>query len=313
MIRSLLIRSLACAAALTLAAQVAASTRPALDVTPRPVAPLQATAPASLPVQPPPPALSFVTFNLQHDRELWRARRELIVRELGYLRPDVIALQEVIEHPAQPNQAQWLAEALGYDYEFVSSDPPGAAKRYGNALLTRRPVLARHQRMLLPLDDYRTSAHLRIDLDGTPVNVYVTHLNERADLHGTRTRTTQIADLMDFVQETSDGAPVAIAGDFNTVADSVDLAALRSHYDDSYAHVHAKDPTPVSTLNVRFHGKPMRIDHIFFDPRRFVARDAQILFERPDRQGLWASDHYGVWTRLELAVDHADPSAMLHP
>ena len=32
-----------------------------------------------------------------------------------------------------------------------------------------------------------------------------------------------------------------------------------------------------------------------------VAREAKILFDQPDDGGRWASDHYGVWTRLQFA------------
>ncbi|WP_256843513.1 endonuclease/exonuclease/phosphatase family protein, partial [Pseudomonas aeruginosa] len=92
------------------------------------------------------------------------------------------------------NQAQWLASQLGYRYIFVSTDPVGAPKRYGNALLSRRPILAQGEHLLRPLDDYRTVAHLRIDVDGKAVNVYATHFNERSDENGQRIRRTQVED-----------------------------------------------------------------------------------------------------------------------
>ena len=121
------------------------------------------------------PGMSMVTFNLHHDREDWPSRRRTILAELKRLQPDAIALQEVIQRRNVRNQAQWLASQLGYKYVFVSTDPVGAPKRYGNALLTRRPILAQGDHLLLPLDDYRTVAHLRIDVDGTPAVSY-THL-----------------------------------------------------------------------------------------------------------------------------------------
>ena len=77
---------------------------------------------------------------------------------------------------------------------FVSTDPVGAPKRYGNALLTRRPILAQGEHLLQPLDDYRTVAHLRINVDGKAVNAYATHFNERSDENGQRIRRTQVED-----------------------------------------------------------------------------------------------------------------------
>nr|WP_257608226.1 endonuclease/exonuclease/phosphatase family protein [Xanthomonas hortorum] len=246
--------------------------------------------------------MTLVTLNLHHDREDWPARRAYIAKQLKQLAPDVIALQEVIERRSSvENQAAWLARKLGYDYTFASVDPVGAPKRYGNALLSRRKVLAMHQRLLQPLDDYRVAAHLQVDVDGQPVNVYVTHLNERADARGTATRTRQVADLLDFISSNSDQAPVVIAGDFNTAADALDLEALRKGYGDSYGSVHRNSDATVSTLNLHVFDKPARIDHVFFQQNRLLAREARILFDAPYAEGRWASDHYGVWVRLQLA------------
>lgn len=201
------------------------------------------------------------------------------------------------------NQAAWLARTLGYDYTFASVDPVGAPKRYGNASLSRRRVLAMHQRLLQPLDDYRVAAHLQVDVDGQPVNVYVTHLNERTDPRGTGIRTRQVADLLDFI------APAARRSRWsspaiNTAADTLDLQALRTGYGDSYGSVHRNSDATMSTLNVHVFDKPARIDHVFFQQNRLLAREARILFDTPYAEGRWASDHYGVWVRLQLAPEH---------
>jgi endonuclease/exonuclease/phosphatase family metal-dependent hydrolase len=248
------------------------------------------------------PGMSMVTFNLHHDREDWPQRRKVILRELQALQPDAIALQEVIQKTHVRNQAAWLARKLGYEYEFVSTDPPGRLKRYGNALLTRRPVLARGQHLLAPLTDYRTAAHLRIDVDGQAVNIYATHLNERSDESGRRIRGEQVGDLLKFIAETSGDAPVVIAGDFNALVDASDLSALRQRYGDSFGSVHVNNElAQISTLNRHYYDAPSRIDHIFFQQDKLLAREARLLFDQPYAEGRWASDHYGVWTRLQFA------------
>jgi endonuclease/exonuclease/phosphatase family metal-dependent hydrolase len=248
------------------------------------------------------PGVSMVTFNLHHDREDWPQRRKVILRELQALQPDAIALQEVIQKPHVRNQAAWLARKLGYEYEFVSTDPPGRLKRYGNALLTRRPVLARGQHLLAPLTDYRTVAHLRIDVDGQAVNLYATHLNERSDESGSRIRGEQVGDLLKFIADTSGDAPVVIAGDFNALVDASDLSALRQRYGDSFGSVHVNNAlAQISTLNRHYYDAPSRIDHIFFQQDKLLAREARLLFDQPYAEGRWASDHYGVWTRLQFA------------
>ena len=259
--------------------------------------------PGSTPASPA-AGMTMVTFNLHHDREDWPARRRAIVAELARLKPDAIALQEVIQKRNVRNQAEWLAARLGYTHVFVSTDPVGAPKRYGNALLTRRPVLARGQHLLQPLDDYRTVAHLRIEVEGRPVNVYATHLNERADERGQQIRRLQVEDLLRFVSETSADAPVVIAGDFNALVDAGDLSALRTRFGDSYGSVHVNtDLAATSTLNRHYFQTPSRIDHIFFQQDDMVAREARLLFDQPYEAGRWASDHYGVWARLQFAPD----------
>lgn len=254
--------------------------------------------------------MTMVTFNLHHDREDWPARRKVILRELQALQPDAIALQEVIQKPHVRNQAAWLARKLGYDYQFVSTDPPGRFKRYGNALLTRHRVLARNEHLLAPLGDYRTVAHLRFEVEGRPINVYATHLNERSDEAGSRIRGEQVADLLAFIAATSADAPVVIAGDFNALVDAGDLSALRNHYGDSFGSVHVNNElAQVSTLNRHYFDAPSRIDHVFFQQDRLIAREAKLLFDQPYAEGRWASDHYGVWTRLQFAPVRGQPGA----
>ena len=132
--------------------------------------------------------LKLVTLNLYHDKDEWPKRRTQIVDTLAALQPDVIALQEVLQHDTLPNQAQWLAQELGYHWYFISVDPEDKARRYGNALLTRHPVLARGQQRLQPMEDSRTAGFVRIKLQGQPVNVYVTHLHHTPEGKALRTQ-----------------------------------------------------------------------------------------------------------------------------
>src|SRR5690606_35901617 len=44
------------------------------------------------------PELTVVTLNIYHDRDGWEQRRPLVIEGLRALQPDVIALQEVLQH-----------------------------------------------------------------------------------------------------------------------------------------------------------------------------------------------------------------------
>jgi endonuclease/exonuclease/phosphatase family metal-dependent hydrolase len=240
--------------------------------------------------------VKVVTLNLYHDKDEWPKRRVQIVEKLKQLRPDVIALQEVLQHETFPNQAEWLAAQLDYQWHFVSIDPAGNPRRYGNAILTRHPILKRGQKFLHPLDDSRTAAFVRIDLHGRLLNVYATHLHWTDE--GGAIRSQQIADLMQYIDETSENIPSLVAGDFNSTADSPELAALRERFVDIYGNRHpGADTVSSSTLNLKYFA-PRRIDHVFFQRDAFAPVSASILFNRPDAQGVWASDHFGLFAEL---------------
>ncbi|MEP6907609.1 MAG: glycoside hydrolase family 3 C-terminal domain-containing protein [Pseudoxanthomonas sp.] len=241
--------------------------------------------------------LQVVTLNLYHDKDDWPKRRVQIVEKLKALQPDVIALQEVLQHETLTNQAEWLAQQLGYQWYFISTDPVGKPQRYGNALLTRHPILARQQKALEPLDDNRTAGMLRIDLGGRTVNLYATHLHWTDD--GTAIRRRQIADLVQFIEATSDGIPSVVAGDFNATADAPELAGLRDGFVDTYGSQHANvDTTDSSTLNLKYFAAK-RIDHIFFQRDAFLPMASEIIFNHADAQGTWASDHFGMFVTLK--------------
>jgi endonuclease/exonuclease/phosphatase family metal-dependent hydrolase len=119
-----------------------------------------------------------VTLNIWHDQQDWPARCAVILDTLRTLRPDVVFLQEVLQKEGLPNQAQTLAESLGATFVFASVDPPGAPKRYGNAILTRHRIAATNEIHLKPLDDYRVAVHARLEVEGRSVDAYATHLHQ---------------------------------------------------------------------------------------------------------------------------------------
>jgi endonuclease/exonuclease/phosphatase family metal-dependent hydrolase len=247
--------------------------------------------------------MDVVTLNLWHDREDWPRREALIASELERLAPDVVLLQEVLQDKGLPNQAETLARRLGYAWHFVSVDPPERARRYGNAILTRESPVARGEKALRPMDDYRIAGWVRTAVHGRPVNIYVVHLNF-TDASGA-IRTQQIADLQSFIEGTRGDAPVMLAGDFNTRGDSPELAPLRERYDDAYAYLHgpADDARPERvTLNPKYHERPQRIDLIFAQRDRLLPLESRRILDQPDADGTWPSDHFGTWARLRFAA-----------
>ena len=253
--------------------------------------------PASLPAPGatnPDRQLKLVTFNIWHNQGDWPARLELLIADLRAQDADVIALQEVLEDAAVslPNQAQTLADALGgYEVHFVSTDAEGAPRRYGNAILSRLPVLQHDWRKLEPLDDYRTAVRARVELGGRPVDIVNTHLAAQPDAGAVRTR--QISDLMAWLPQ--DGTPLIVTGDFNAQQTDPELATLtQPRFLTALPH-----GAVATTLNTAKNHLSRQIDHIFVEGDRFTIAQAAVIGDRPTN-GEYPSDHFGVVATVSL-------------
>lgn len=262
--------------------------------------PLLALAVPAAAKSPAPDTLTVVTLNIWNDQGEWPKRLAKIVAGLRELKPDVICLQEVLQHTGLPNQASTIAESLGCTAHFVSVDGPEREKRYGNAILTPHRVLATGGVFLLPLDDWRVAAHVRIEVRGRALDVYDTHLHHT--IPGGAIRAKQIAHLLAFVDSTRSDAPVVLAGDFNCELGSPEMAPIESAWTDAWAATHPNGTHEASiTLNVALHNPPMAIDHVFVpraDRVALVPVSSAIVLNDPGADGVWPSDHFGVVAKL---------------
>lgn len=245
-----------------------------------------------------PRTLRIVTFNIWHNQGNWPGRRALLIQALAAADPDIIALQEVLEDAATglENQAISLARALStpehsYSVHFESTDPVGAPRRYGNAILSRLPVLDHQGRKLLPLNDYRTALRIRVSLGGQKVDIVNTHLASQAEAG--EVRTLQVNDLLSWIP--GDATPLVILGDFNATLEERSLERLGAPEFFSALPLNAA----TTTLNPAMGHQPRVIDHIFAQSAAFTPLDISILGDRPVN-GEYPSDHFGVKSVLSL-------------
>ena len=236
--------------------------------------------------------LKVVTFNIWHNQGDWAARRPLLVQSILAADADVIARQEVLEdaNVGLPNQAQTIADALSaqggpWSMHFVSTDPEGAPRRYGNAILTRLPVLAHDSRKLQPLDDYRTALRVRVEALGRPTDIVVTHLAWQQEAGAVRAQ--QVADLLSWLPQ--DGTPLIVMGDFNAPLSDSGLSTLTG-----VRFFSALPRDSVETTLNPAKGHPNRvIDHIFAETEFFAPGSASLIGDTPTG-GEYPSDHFGV-------------------
>ena len=118
----------------------------------------------------------MTTLDLEQDHKRWDARRELINAEMGRLKPDMMAFNEVCIPRQSARGLRDVATVLtGVDYNLVQQTRVnGLSKVEGEALLTRFGIVETGN------FDYQTKDIValvaRVLVDGTALYVYVTHL-----------------------------------------------------------------------------------------------------------------------------------------
>jgi endonuclease/exonuclease/phosphatase family metal-dependent hydrolase len=166
--------------------------------------------------------IRIVTYNIHRaigvDR---RFRPERIVNIAAHYDPDVLLLQEVDEGAPRSRETHLgrdIAEALGYPHFVVGHNVSLRRGRYGNATLSRYPIL-RERNIDLTIDSRkrRGCQHTTLEIEkvaGHPrkVDVFNLHLGlmmqERVRQIGLLVRSSEFSDL-DRQQ------PSIVGGDFN--------------------------------------------------------------------------------------------------
>jgi len=268
--------------------------------------------------------LRFVTFNLWGENGPHARRLDLAADGLVALAPDVLALQEVRDVPGRlPNQAETLAKCLGFHVAFAPATEWGGGVE-GLAIVSRFPVHASSS-VRLP---HATDTEGRIALSAClqtprgPLWVHTTHLSYR--LHEGRQREDQVmtVDTQIAARAAETDLPQILAGDFNTVAESDELRWLRGlttlggrrvFYQDAWATVHPGQPGVTWMTENPFRAKmnwlpaERRIDYIFVTAARRdgrgAVRDARVVLDQPDADGVFPSDHAGLLADVQVAPD----------
>ena len=158
--------------------------------------------------------LTVLSYNIHRGVGLdGRFDLDRIADVIAEVAPDIAGLQEVVREDGTPHadQAAYLAAKLGMDLVMGQTRAHGTGI-YGNAVLTRLPMLGSERRDL-SLDGREPRGCLRVDLDvmGTPLHVFNCHLGL-----GLGERRAQLARLGGFIRESARlTGPRVLVGDFN--------------------------------------------------------------------------------------------------
>ncbi|MGQ0548408.1 MAG: endonuclease/exonuclease/phosphatase family protein [Armatimonadota bacterium] len=204
---------------------------------------------------------------------------EAIARTIEAVSPDVVALQEVSRGwiiNGSTEMLTWLAGRLGMRYVWG----PAADAVWGNAILSRRPVLASGTAELprggAPMR--RGMVWAEIDLgSGGRLLVIATHFHHvEADAHIRRPQAEAVVNLW------AKRARTIVLGDLNATPDAREIAVLRdAGLRDAFALAGSGDGFTYSSTRPE-----RRIDYIWVSPD-LNASDFRVLLGQ-------ASDHFGI-------------------
>jgi endonuclease/exonuclease/phosphatase family metal-dependent hydrolase len=214
--------------------------------------------------------------------------------------PDIVGLQEVDVHWSSRSsfvdQAEELARQLKMQVRFApiyrlpATIPSAPAREYGVAILSRFSITAFRNAMLTRLSTQDTAAgptlmpgmvEAVVDAAGQPVQVFVTHLDYRAD---PAVRVRQVTETLGYLS--SSRLPAILTGDLNASPDAPELQPLFRVLRDSWGSNTDPGLTYPATSPVK------RIDYVLTSPH-FLVRSAVVPL-------ITASDHRPVVVDLSL-------------
>jgi endonuclease/exonuclease/phosphatase family metal-dependent hydrolase len=224
--------------------------------------------------------LKMMTYNIQgHAASRRTDHLEKIAKVIAAVSPDIAGLQEVHcrTRKLPIDQGERIAELAGLTLAFGRSCAMDGGE-YGNAVLTRGTVTRAEISPLPGGGEPRSIMRADVDIDGTPLSFFVTHLTAWGRLKR-RERLEQIAIVGEFTAKAPH--PHILVGDFNVPPSTEEIRVLMTH-----GHLRPSDPHQEFTYRLL----RQRLDYVFVDPRWTVVKSEVI------RTG--PSDHWPVVVEL---------------
>ena len=227
--------------------------------------------------------LRVVSLNIWNNQGPWPERLRLIRRELPTLDAHLVGLQEVLHLDAgqPPDQAQAIADGLGYYTAFASAWHIGGGLQFGNALLSRFPIVDARAFMLPCEEGDETRALLYCSVDAPcgkiPVFVHAPVVEAASVGHAPAAgRVHHGAHQGARARRPARASRRSCMGDFNAEPDSDEIRYLRGYNarlgrsvyfadcfavagDGSPGYTYARD----NTYALRAHEPNRRLDYIF--------------------------------------------------
>lgn len=230
------------------------------------------------------PNIKIASYNIHHGIDInGKVNLEAILEVLQQIDADIVALQEVDMLRPQTQlqkQADRLAKQLSMSYVYgaVRRYKPGS---YGNAILSRYPITSSKNHLLEESADYRCCLQADLDIDGTVLSIFNTHLGLKQPVRYKHLKETILPLILPLKH------PAVLAGDFNAPDSRPEVKMLSAFLLDTFT---CNSGPLIYTYPA---GNPSaRIDYIFIN-RKCIPFDYYIVDSA-------ASDHLPVVAEIGI-------------
>lgn len=225
----------------------------------------------------------IATYNIHKCKGLdLRTKPERIAEVLREINADIIALQEVVAiegGKSAENQAQFIADELGFDYR-IGENRKHLGGKYGNVILSRFPIVAdANFNITIAGREPRGCQHVDVNLEqGALIHVYNIHLG--TSFFERRKQVKRLLD--DEILNRNHTAPRIMLGDFNEWTNGLTSRLLKTHFRSADLREHLKRQKSYPGIFPFLH-----LDHIYYDTHLKIEN----AFLHRSRLALIASDH----------------------
>lgn len=251
-------------------------------------------------------ALTIATLNLWGHTGRWRDRMAVAADALAAQQVQVLLAQEA------DSVAECLAKKLGMDCVLAPVGVPG----FSLAILSSLAI-AEQRQLVLPSPGAEERTLLSVKLGEPEVWLHCTHLSHRLD--ACSMRQAQVARIAQELRAIDDQALHILGGDLNAEPSSDEMRFLRGlcslsatsmHMQDAWLRHHPEDAHGFTWSMQRGAARmarsidvDRRIDYLYVGTRRADGRgtveDSGKVCDEASDTGLHASDHCGVWARVQ--------------
>ncbi len=219
--------------------------------------------------------MRIVTYNVHKCRGIdGRSSALRIAEVLCEIAPDIIALQEVLDH-----QAETISAELKLPY-VLGENRKHRGYGYGNVVLSRFPIRTmRNYDLSVRGREERGCLRADLTVNGTLLHVFNVHLGTALLERRAQGRKLIAPELLNDVEIES---PRIVLGDFNEWTRGLATRLLRSHLKSVDVRTHLNRSRTYPGMLPFLH-----LDHIYYDPTLHLERLSLVR----TRKALLASDH----------------------